>query len=155
MTLNSLRLATAIAVIAGIFAGAGAFVAAEAQAVFVARKVIGKVHHMAESHQTDKAGYDVATVMLDIPPDRLFAFALDRAHQNKSLRVVMQDPGARRFQVTEGHRTLSLTVVAITDQVSHLVLTGTAARGEESAASMALGAVFRICKEMNKECSLG
>ena len=115
------------------------FEPAEAQAVFVARKVAGKVHHMAESEQTGKAGYDVATVLLDVPADRLYGFALDHARKNKSVRVVMNDPGARRFEIAEGDRTATFTVVAITNQVSHLVIAGTAGKNETSTTSMVVG----------------
>jgi hypothetical protein len=155
MKIETLRLATAIAVFTATFTAPFAVFPAEAQAAFVARKVIGKVHHMAESQQTGRAGYDVATVLLDVPADKLFAFALERAHQNKSLRVVMQDPGARRFQIAEGHRTLTFNIIAISDEVSHMVLAGTAGKDEGSTTSLAVGAILRVCQAMKKECSLG
>jgi hypothetical protein len=145
----------AIALAASILATALPVAPADAQAVFVARKVIGRIHHLAESQQTGKPGYDVATVLLDVPADRLYGFAIERARQNKSVRIVMQDPGAHRFQIADGDRTATLTVIAITDQVSHLVIAGTAGRNEGSTTSMVVGAVMRICKEMGKECSLG
>jgi hypothetical protein len=155
MTMRAIWSGAAIALAASILATALPVAPADAQAVFVARKVIGKIHHLAESQQTGKPGYDVATVLLDVPADRLYGFAIERARQNKSVRIVMQDAGGHRFQIADGDRTATLTVIAITDQVSHLVIAGTAGRNEGSTTSMVVGAVMRICKEMGKECSLG
>src|SRR5436190_11015422 len=128
MTLRASWSAAATAVAASVLAIALPVASVDAQAVFVARKVIGKVHHMAESQQTGRPGYDVATVLLDVPADRLFGFALERARHNGSVRIVMQDPAARRFEIAAGDRTATITVIAITDQVSHLVIAGTAGR---------------------------
>lgn len=155
MTVQAIWTGVATAVAASVLAVAFPVAPVDAQAVFVARKVIGKVHHLAESQQTGRPGYDVATVLLDVPADRLFGFALERARHNRSVRIVMQDPAARRFEITEGDRTATLTVIPITDQVSHLVIAGTAGRSEASTTSLVVGAVMRICKEMGKECSLG
>jgi hypothetical protein len=155
MAMRAIWSGVATAVAASVLAIALPVAPADAQWVFVARKVIGKVHHMAESQQTGKPGYDVATVLLDVPADRLYGFALERASHNRSVRIVMQDPAARRFEIAEGHRTATLTVIPITDQVSHLVIAGTAGRNEESTTSQVVGAVMRICKEMGKDCSLG
>ena len=152
---GALALVLLAAVVTGLLAAALPFMPAEAQAVFVARKVIGRVHHQLESQQTGKPGYDIATVLLDVPADRLYLFVLDHARKNKSVRVTMEDPAARRLQIHEGDRSVTFTVVPVTDHVSHLVIAGTAGHNESSTTSMVVGIVMRVCKEMGKECSLG
>jgi hypothetical protein len=69
-----------------------------------------------------RPGYDFATVILDAPADKVFATALDMARKNPAVRVVMQDPGQRRFQVAEGDRTATLNVVPFSDEVSQLLI---------------------------------
>lgn len=154
-TKGALALVLLAATLTGLFATLLPLLPAEAQAVFVARKVVGRVHHQLESEQTGKPGYDVATVLLDAPADRLYLFLLDHARKNKAVRVTMEDAGARRLQIHEGDRSVTFSVVPVSDHVSHLVIAGTAHRNESSTTSMVVGIVLRVCKEMNKECSLG
>ena len=100
--------------------------------------------------------YDFATVILEAPADRVFATALELARKNPAVRVVMQDPGQRRFQIAEGDRTATLNVVPFSDDVSQLLIAGhCAGPGEGSTASRVVQAVLRVCKEMGKHCQVG
>ena len=131
------------------------FAPAEAQWVFVARKALGRIHQMTEGSQPDgRPGYDFATVILDASADRVFAVALDHARKNTAVRILMQDPGARRIQIAEGDRTATLNVVPFNDDVSQLLIAGHAGRGESSTAPLIVQAVLRICKELNKHCEV-
>lgn len=128
---------------------------AEAQWVFLARKAMGRIHQMTEGQQNGQPGYDFATVMLDAPADKVFAVALDHARQNKAVRVLMQDPGARRLQIAEGDRTATLNVVPFNDDVSQLLIAGHANRSEGPTSSLVVQAVLRVCKQLNKHCEVG
>ena len=131
------------------------FAPAQAQWVFVARKALGRIHQMTEGSQPDgRAGYDFATVLLDAHADKIFSTALDLARKYPSVRVLMQDPGARRIQIAEGDRTATLNVVPFNDDVSQLMIAGHAGAGESSTASMVVQAVLRVCKEMGKHCEV-
>lgn len=128
---------------------------AEAQWVFVARKAAQRIHHMVEQGQNGHPGYDFATVILEAPADKVFAVALDHAHNNKALRLMMVDPSGMRLQAAEGDRTATLNVIALSDQVSQLMIAGTAGRGEDPTSSRVVAAVMRVCAEMKKSCSVG
>ena len=78
--------------------------------------------------QGGRPGYDFATVLLDAPADKVFTTALELARKNASVRVIMQDPAQRRFQIAEGDRTATLNVVPFSDDVSQLLIAGHAAR---------------------------
>jgi hypothetical protein len=143
------------AVAVGLLLATAPLVPADAQWVFVARKVLGRIHQMTEGQQGGRPGYDFATVMLDAPADKIFATALDLARKNRAVRILMQDPGARRLQIAEGDRTATLNVVPFNDEVSQLLIAGHAGPGESSTSSMIVQAVLRVCKEMNKHCEVG
>ena len=128
---------------------------AEAQWVFVARKAAQRIHHMVEQGQNGHPGYDFATVILEAPADKVFAVALDHARNNKALRLMMVDPSGMRLQAAEGDRTATLNVIALSDQVSQLMIAGTAGRGEDPTSSRVVAAVMRVCAEMKKSCSVG
>jgi hypothetical protein len=127
---------------------------AEAQWVFVARKAAQRIHHMTEGGVGGQPGYDFASVVLEVPADRVFATALDRAQKNRQVRILMADPIARRLQVGEGDRTATLNVVELSEGVSQLLIAGRSRPGEEAASSQIVAAVMRICAEMGKTCEL-
>lgn len=156
MKSKATRLSVAVSVLIGLAATLLPFAPAEAQWVFVARKALGRIQHMREENQPGgRPGYDFATVILEAPADKVFATALAMARKNTAVRVVMQDPGQRRLQITDGDRTATLNVVPFSDDVSQLLIAGQAAPGEDSTASRVVQAVLRVCKEMNKECQVG
>ena len=153
---KAIRLSLMLAVLIGFAATLLPPSPAEAQWVFVARKALGRIEHMRESQQGGgHSGYDFATVLLDAPADKVFATALEMARKNRAVRVVMQDPGQRRFQVAEGDRTATFNVVPFNDEVSQIMIAGHAGAGEDSTTSRVVQAVLRVCKEMGKHCQVG
>jgi hypothetical protein len=128
---------------------------AEAQWALVARKAMGRIQHMRAEHEQGKPTYDFATVLLEAPADKVFATTLDLARKNTQVRIVMQDPHARRLQLAEGDRTATLTVVPFSDDVSQLMIGGQAGPGEDSTTSRVVQAVMRVCERMNKKCEVG
>lgn len=155
MMSKAVRLSLVLSVLAGLGATAIPFVPAQAQWVFVARKALGRIEHMRESQQGGQGSYDFATVLLDAPADKVFATALGMARKNGAVRVVMQDPGQRRFQIAEGDRTATFNVVPFNDDVSQMMIAGHAGPGEDSTTSRVVQAVLRVCKEMGKQCQVG
>jgi hypothetical protein len=152
---RSARLSAALSLAAGALLTVLPLAPAEAQWVFVARKAAQRIHHMAEQGQNGHPGYDFATVILEAPADKVFAVALDHARNNKALRLMMVDPIGMRLQAAEGDRTATLNVIALSDQVSQLMIAGTAGRGEDPTSSRVVAAVMRVCAEMKKTCSVG
>jgi hypothetical protein len=156
MITTVLRFSVVMVVFASMLLTIAPFSPADAQWVFVARKALGRIQHMREENQPGgRPGYDFATVILDAPADKVFATALDMARKNPAVRVVMQDPGQRRFQVAEGDRTATLNVVPFSDEVSQLLIAGHAGPGEDSTTSRVVQAVLRVCKQMDKHCEVG
>ena len=129
-------------------------VSAEAQWVLLARKAAQRIHHMREGGVGGQPGYDFASVVLEVPADRVFAVALERAQKNRAIHILMSDPVARRLQVAEGDSTATLNVVELNDQVSQLLIAGRSRPDEEPASSQIVAAVMRICAEMGKTCEL-
>jgi hypothetical protein len=155
MMSKATRLSLLLAVLVGFCAAALPPSPAEAQWVFIARKALGRIEHMRESQQGGQGSYDFATVLLDAPADKVFATALGMARKNGAVRVVMQDPGQRRFQIAEGDRTATFNVVPFNDDVSQMMIAGHAGPGEDSTTSRVVQAVLRVCKEMGKQCQVG
>jgi hypothetical protein len=129
-------------------------VVAEAQAVFIARKAVQRIHRMTEGGSNGQPGYDFATVVLEAPADKVFAVALERARNNRAVRIVMADAAARRLQIAQGDRMATLNVVEMGDGLSQLMIAGRTRAGEEAASSDVVAAVMRVCAELKKTCEL-
>ena len=129
-------------------------VVAQAQAVFIARKAVQRIHRMTEGGSNGQSGYDFATVVLEAPADKVFAVALERAKNNRAVRIVMADAGARRLQIAQGDRTATLNVVEMNDGLSQLMIAGRTKAGEEAASSEVVAAVMHVCAELKKACEL-
>jgi hypothetical protein len=127
---------------------------AEAQAVFIARKAVQRIHRLAEEGQNGQPGYDFASVVLEAPADKVFAVALERARNNRAVRILMSDPGARRLQVAQGDRMATLNVVEMNDELSQLLIAGRTRPGETATSSEVVAAVMRVCAELKKTCEL-
>lgn len=156
MKSKATRLSVLLAVLVGFAVTLLPAGPADAQWVFVARKALGRIEQMRESHQSGgRSGYDFATVLLDAPADKVYATALELARKNTMVRVVMQDPGQRRFQVAEGDRTATFNVVPFNDEVSQIMIAGHAGPGEDSTTTRVVQAILRVCKEMGKHCQVG
>ncbi len=154
--MRSLKSLTAMSVLAAIAVPFLPVAPAEAQWVFLARKALGRIHQMTEGgQQSGQPRYDFATVMLDAPAGRIFDVALQHARSNPQVRILMQDPHARRLQIAEGDRTATLNVVPFNDDVSQLLIAGHAGPGEGPTSSLIVQAVLRICGELGKHCQVG
>lgn len=131
------------------------FAPAEAQWVFVARKAAQRIHHMAiESEQAGGPRREFVTVILEAPADRVFATALETARANRSLRILMTDPGQRRLQVADGDRIGTINVAQLGNDVSQLMIAGTSPANEPPAASRVIATVMRLCEQLKKQCTV-
>ncbi len=145
----------ALALIAGGLLAALPCAPANAQWVFVAKRVLGRVEQMTQQPQGGKPGYTVATVMLDAPAARVYATAIGLIRKNQAVQITSEDATRRRIDIAEGDRTASLSVIMLSDRISQLMIAGTAGPGEDSPTPRIVAAVLRVCAEMRKQCSVG
>ncbi len=128
---------------------------ASAQAVFIARKAVQRIHSMAiESEQAGGPRREFVTVILEAPADRVFETALETVRHNPNARLLMSDPVQRRLQVAEGERVGTVNVVELDKDVSQLMIAGTSPANEPPAASRVIATVMRLCEQMKKQCTV-
>jgi hypothetical protein len=151
--MTSFRPAIFIALIIGLVSAGWPVATADAQWVFVARKVIGRVEQLTQQPKDGRPGYDFASVVLDAPASRVYATAISTIRKNQTMQITSQDAGRRRIDIANGDRTASLSVTMLSDNVSQLTIAGSAGPGEDSTTSRVVAAVLRVCQEMHKRCS--
>ena len=129
--------------------------AAEAQWALVAKRAIGRVEQMSQqSQQAGGPSYDSAAVMLEAPADKVFAAVLTGVRNNtRGLKITREDSAGLVVQFTNGEQIAGIKVSALSDTVSHLLVTSAHAGSQPNAAALVMDSVLRVCKEMNVECA--
>ncbi|MCX5818163.1 MAG: hypothetical protein NTX75_18280 [Proteobacteria bacterium] len=123
-----------------------------AQWIFLGRKAIGKISHLASEVQNNNN--DVATVLLEAKADNVYNTAVTLLKGNENARITRRDDAARTIDFTYGQHTASMKIASLQDNVSQLIISSAVASGKPGDTSFVVDSVFRVCREMGVECGL-
>ena len=127
---------------------------AYAQWVFLARRALGRIEHLATQSQQGQT-HEMAAVLLDADANKVYNTAVSMIREKQNVRIDNEDDASRTIAFSDGQRVISMKVVSLGENVSQIMITSTgASTGEPSGASVVVDAIFRVCKKMNVECSL-
>ena len=128
---------------------------AEAQWVIIARRAVGRVEQMSQqSQQPDGASYDSAAVMIDAPADKVYAAVLrGLANNEHGVKITSENPQQRVVQFTDGQQIAGIKVSALSDDLTHLLISSAHKGNQPDAAALVMNSVLRVCGEMKVECS--
>jgi len=130
--------------------------AAHAQLIFAARHIEGRINQMTQNDSSGAPASQFATVIINAPANKVYATAVNVASQNPDITITSQDPRSFKFSVTEGTKSASINVVALSDQSSEIMISATAApQGQDPSTSVATNSIMKICNQLNKVCKLG
>ena len=130
--------------------------AAAAQWIFLARHAIGRIEQMQQSSPAATGGvgasYDVATVIVEVEPDKVFAAVLRRLSANPEVKVTHTDAAKRSVEFSDGKQIGGIQVSALGDKLSQL-LVSTAHPGVPGAVTSKLvDRILAVCKELGVTC---
>jgi hypothetical protein len=126
---------------------------AEAQWVLLARKVVGRVQQMSQQQPDGGAAYDSASVMIEVPAEKVYAVAVRNIKAASGITVTEQSDIQRLIQFSNGKQIAGLQVNALSDNLSQLMITSAHSGTEQNAATMIVERVLKLCAELNVECS--
>jgi hypothetical protein len=127
----------------------------QAQWVAVARAVSGRIQQMQQKNANGPGGYDVATVVIEAPAQKVYDTAIQRLQAHSSqVTVIKQDVKKREVAFTNGTQTASLQANSLGDKLTQLVVASTLDPAEPSATSMVVKSIQNICTELKVECTL-
>lgn len=136
--------------------GAAALLAsdlAQAQWVLLARKAVGRVQQMSQQQPNGGAAYDSASVMVEVPAEKVYALAVRNIRASPGINVTQQSDTQRLIQFSNGEQIAGLQVNALSDNLSQLMITSAHSGTQQNASTMILERVMKLCAEMNVECS--
>jgi hypothetical protein len=128
---------------------------ASAQWVAVARAVSGRIQQMQQKSEDGKGGYDVATVVIEAPAQKVYETALQRiqAHSDK-VKIINKDEKKREVAFSNGIQTASLQANFLGDKLTQLVVASTLDMSQPSATSLVVQSIQNVCTELKVTCSL-
>lgn len=129
--------------------------ASQAQWVAVARAVSGRIQQMQQKNANGPGGYDVATVVIEAPAQKVYETAIQRlqAHSGE-VKVIEQNARRREVAFTNGTQTASLQANMLGDKLTQLVVASTLDPAGPSATSLVVKSIQNVCTELKVECTL-
>lgn len=131
---------------------------AQAQALFLARKAIGRVEQMTQSAPagsaagTTGASYDVATVIVEVAPDKVYAAAARLLGQNTALRVTRSDPVRRAITFSKGTQIGGIQVSELGENLSQLLVSTAHSGTPEMNSSAIVAHILDVCRQLDVVC---
>ena len=144
------RRLTLTCIVAALTIGA---MGAQAQWVMVARAVAGRVEQMSDRSK-DGSGFDVATVVLEAPADKVYQTAVKNLSARADVKISKQDAKKRLVQFTNGVQVASLQATPLGEKLTQLVIASNLTPTQPDATSLVVQGVLKVCKEMNVECTV-
>ena len=130
--------------------------AVQAQALFVARKAIGRIEQLTQtsppSASSAGASYAVASVIIDVAPDRVFAATLRLLGENRQLRVTRSDEARRSIEFAKGNQTGGIQVSELNENLSQLLVSTAHSGASEMDSQAIVTHILDICGQLKVVC---
>jgi hypothetical protein len=129
---------------------------ATAQWVFIARQAIGRVEQMLQSSQQAAGGagasYDVATVIVEVAPAKVFDTVKNLLGKNTEVKVTRTDEARRAIDFTDGKQIGGMQVNTLGGDVSQLTVPTAHPGVPASTASTIVDRILNVCKGLGVSC---
>ena len=127
---------------------------AQAQWVMVARAVSGRVQQMTNK-SSNGTGYDVATVVLMAPADKVYNTALTMLKTNHpDIKINSNDDKKHEIKFSKGEQVASMQATALGKDLTQLVIASNLTPTQGDATPLVVDGVMKVCKQMNVVCTL-
>lgn len=127
---------------------------ADAQALFLARRAVGRIEQMAQSAPSSGASYDIATVIVEVAPDKVFATIKRLLAQNTAVHVTRSDDIRRSIEFTDGTQIGGIQVNPLNDNLAQLMVSTAHPGIATSTTSIIVTRILNVCRELNVVCQL-
>lgn len=128
---------------------------AQAQWVMLARRAVGRVEQMSQKAADGKSTYDTATVIVEVPTDKVFAVVQRQVRAAPGITVTNEDPVARRIEFTNGPQFAGVQVINLGDNLTQLLVSSAHSAAPDAPTPTIVQHILAACREMNVECSRG
>ena len=98
---------------------------------------------------------DVATVMLEAKPERVYQTVIGAATGDTKLKIINRDDAVRLVEFTNGSRNVAIQVDAVAEGLTQLTIGATSPKPrQQSTTDLVLEQVLMVCQQMGVSCSV-
>ena len=125
----------------------------QAQWVLAARAAKNQINRMTQ--RSDSGGYDVATVVLDADPSKVYDKTIELLKTHPELKITREDKQTGTIEIQEGKKVAGFQIYALGDKVTQMVVaSGVAKSNEPDETSMVVESIIHVCAEFNVKCTV-
>jgi hypothetical protein len=125
----------------------------QAQWVLAARAAKNRINRMTQG--SESGGYDVATVVLEADPGKVYDKTIERLKTHPELKITREDKATGTIQIQKGKQVAGFQIYALGDKVTQMVVaSGVSQSGEPDGTSMVVQSIMNVCAEFNVKCTL-
>jgi hypothetical protein len=107
------------------------------------------------SQKSGDAGYDVAIVVLEAEPARVYDKTLRSLQAHPEITITKDDGKTGKIEFRKGQQIAGFQITPLGNKLTQLVIAASAGeKGEPSPTSLVLGSVLRVCKEVDVKCTV-
>jgi hypothetical protein len=117
------------------------------QAVFLARKALGLISHIADQAQ----GHETASVLLEADANKVFAAAEKIISGKPQNEILSMDAAGRSISFRHDGLAISLKVERLQDDLAQILVVSSGGNTQQDATYVVNG-ILRICKEVGAHC---
>ncbi len=130
---------------------------AAAQWVMLARHAVGRIEQMQQAAPKTADGaagasYDMATVIVEVAPDKVFDKIQVMLGKNTALKITRTDAAKRSVEFTDGKQIGGIQVNTLGDNLSQLMISTAHPGIATSTTSTIVERILNVCKELGVQC---
>ena len=125
----------------------------QAQWVLAARAAKNNINRMTQ--RSANGGYDVATVVLDADPSKVYDKTIELLKTHPEVKITKEDKSAGKIEIQKGKQVAGFQIYALSDKVAEIIVASDVGRSKEpDPTPMVVESILRVCKEFNVECTV-
>ena len=127
--------------------------AVQAQWVLAAHAAKNQITRLTQ--RSGSGGFDVATVVIDADPSKVYDRTLERLKTHPELTITKEDKQMGIINIQKGQQVLSFQVNALGDKVTQMIVaSGVGKSKEPDQTSAVVVAIIKVCTEFSITCTV-
>lgn len=128
---------------------------ANAQWVMAAHAAKNHIQRMTQKSENGNAGYDMATVLLEAAPDKVYDKTVQLLQTHPEITITKNDKNTGTIEFRRGNDVAGFQIAALGEKLTQLIIVSNVGETSEPGAKpLVLDSVLRICKEFNVVCTV-
>jgi len=126
---------------------------AQAQWVLAARAAKNEINRMTQ--RSENGGYDVATVVLEANPGKVYDKTVELLKAHSELKITKEDKQTGTIEIQKGSKVAGFQIYALSDTVTQMVVASGVGKSKDTDdTSMVIMSILDVCAEFKIKCTV-